>query len=191
MRAHRIGSLGLSIAALLLGARTSQAQTTATGPYYATPSWDQTLACTTSANCPRFVVLANFDNNAVLDRETGLVWERSPSESLAAPIFDQCGDLTTGHRFGWRLPTYTELRSLLDASQSSPALPPGHPFVNLHFFVPVPGGGGLVDLYWTSTPEPRSPPGFLKLVALGAPSGGGAAPPDATAFGRIWCVRGN
>ena len=50
------------------------AQTVANGPYYATPSWDQTLPANT-----RFIVLANFDNQAVLDRETGLVWHRAPS----------------------------------------------------------------------------------------------------------------
>src|SRR5215471_19635510 len=50
------------------------------GPYYANPSWDQQLPGAT-----RFIVLsnwvdANFPNGgaAVLDRETGLVWEQSP-----------------------------------------------------------------------------------------------------------------
>jgi hypothetical protein len=33
------------------------------GPYYATPSWDQTLPANT-----RFVVLSNFANAAMLDR---------------------------------------------------------------------------------------------------------------------------
>ena len=50
------------------------AQTVANGPYYAWPSWDQTLPSST-----RFIVWANFNSQAVLDRETGLVWERSPN----------------------------------------------------------------------------------------------------------------
>src|SRR5689334_6098081 len=53
------------------------AQTTAAGPYYATPSWDQTLPAST-----RFIILSNFTSEAVLDRDTGLVWERSPSTLL-------------------------------------------------------------------------------------------------------------
>ncbi len=40
------------------------AQTTANGPYYATPSWDQKLQCDTPATCPRFVVLSNWNNEA-------------------------------------------------------------------------------------------------------------------------------
>ena len=48
------------------------------GPYYATPSWDQTLPCETTSNCPRFIVLANMNNEAVLDRNTGLVWQQNP-----------------------------------------------------------------------------------------------------------------
>jgi len=31
------------------------------------------LQCNTVSTCPRFVVLANWDSEAVLDRETGLV----------------------------------------------------------------------------------------------------------------------
>src|SRR5687768_17687330 len=57
------------------------AQTTANGPYYAWPSWDQQLPAST-----RFIVLANWkDTNfpsggaAVLDRETGLVWQKTAS----------------------------------------------------------------------------------------------------------------
>lgn len=53
------------------------AQTTGNGPYYATPSWDQTLPSNT-----RFIVLSNFGGQAVLDRETGLVWEKSPSAAV-------------------------------------------------------------------------------------------------------------
>src|ERR1044071_6059779 len=50
-----------------LAATLARAQTTSAGPYYATPSWDQTLPVAT-----RFIVLSNFNSEAVLDRETGL-----------------------------------------------------------------------------------------------------------------------
>src|SRR5215472_9762541 len=51
----------------------ASAQTSGAGPYYATPSWDQSIPAAT-----RFVVLTNFASAAVLDRETGLVWEKTP-----------------------------------------------------------------------------------------------------------------
>src|SRR5213592_884355 len=44
-----------------------------TGPYYATPSWDQKLVY-----FQRFICLTDWNNEAVLDRETGLVWQRAP-----------------------------------------------------------------------------------------------------------------
>ena len=97
----------------------------------------------TSANCPRFVALSNFSDQscdpttrlcfplpaAVLDRETGLVWERSPDPThrnrrLAASA---CHDKIIGGRKGWRLPTISELASLVDPHQDSPALPEGAP----------------------------------------------------------------
>jgi hypothetical protein len=97
----------------------------AVGPYYATPSWDQTLPAAT-----RFIVLSNFASAAVLDRETGLVWERVPSTSgfnwLDASI--HCVQLKLGGRKGWRLPTIQDLASLIDQTQINPSLPSGHPF---------------------------------------------------------------
>jgi hypothetical protein len=42
------------------------------------PTWSRKLPCDSATNCPRFEVLADFNNEAVLDKETGLVWRRSP-----------------------------------------------------------------------------------------------------------------
>src|SRR5438128_10641825 len=102
------------------------------GPYYPTPSWDQQLDCT-KTHCPRFIVLSDWSGAAVLDLETGLVWEQSPSASPADWFGAQarCNSLTAGDRLGWRLPTLQELASLVDPTQSNPALPPGHPFSNV------------------------------------------------------------
>src|SRR5687768_11610081 len=87
---------------LVFALSTAGAQTTANGPYYATPSWDQTLPTAT-----RFVVLSNFGGNAVLDRETGLVWEKAPSTTPVDWISArfQCSASTVGGRKGWRLPS--------------------------------------------------------------------------------------
>ena len=46
-----------AVGALVAAVGPAKAQTIAPGPYYPNPSWDQTLACTTLANCPRFIVL--------------------------------------------------------------------------------------------------------------------------------------
>ena len=113
--------MGIAISAPALAAN-------AVGPYYATPSWDQTLPAAT-----RFIVLTNMNSEAVLDRETGLVWEQSPSTSTnswgSASI--HCLTLSKGGRKGWRLPTIQDLASLIDPTQSNPALPSGHPFSKL------------------------------------------------------------
>ena len=99
------------------------------------PTWSQTLSAS-----DRFELVLN--NEAVLDKETGLVWAKDAynykKEWMDAVIY--CIDLTIGNRKGWRLPTVQELASLVDPDQSSPALPVGHPFNNVQS-----------DLYWSST----------------------------------------
>ena len=79
--------------------------------------WDQVLPA-----ADRFNVLAAFNNKAVLDKETGLVWERSPltgttTQSVAR---GNCTNHTTGGRKGWRLPSVHELASLVDPSMVAP-----------------------------------------------------------------------
>jgi hypothetical protein len=170
----------LAAATLLIAASPVLAQTTAAGPYYAVPSWDQTIACTASGNCPRFVVLSNMNNDAVLDRETGLVWEKNVSNAdiVAAQVGTTCAQRTTGDRKGWRPPTLPELQSLLQPSKSNPALPDGHPFTNIQL--------GFAA-YWTTTPD-QSTPGFL--FGVGFADGGTSSLNASTGDARLWCVRG-
>jgi hypothetical protein len=97
----------------------------------------------------RFVL----EGEGVLDTATQLVWRRDADparrrlswpEALAQAAALARADPQDGG--GWRLPNIRELESLVDLAADSPALPPGHPFVN------------LPDVCWSSTTsvyEPR------------------------------------
>jgi hypothetical protein len=178
-----VGFIASMVAAFVIGV--AQAPTIAPGPYYAVPSWDQKLPVSS-----RFIVLANWNNEAVLDRETGLVWERSPLIQTHAWIYamSSCINRTTGGRMGWRLPAANELLSLVDPSVPYPnlKLPVGHPFTN------VQGTPGVVDdYYWTSSENALAPEFSINYaMTVGFYDGGwGVAPmwPDAR---PVWCVRG-
>ena len=93
----------------------------------------------------RFVALNQFNMEAVLDKETGLVWEQSPS-SVQSNWFDAiatCQNRAVGGRKGWSLPFAEQLASLVDPNNPSgnPDLPPGHPFSNVL----------TAFSYWTAT----------------------------------------
>jgi hypothetical protein len=124
---HRLSyTLGLiALGVVGFAASPAGADTVAAGPYYATPSWDQTLPTST-----RFIVLSNMNSDAVLDRETGLVWQKSPFTGTRSWFVAHtlCRASAVGGRKGWRLPTAEELMSLVDPTQSNPALPVGNPF---------------------------------------------------------------
>lgn len=90
------------------------------------PLWDKKIS-----GKGRFKVLKQFDGDAVLDRETGLVWERAPKSELGMRSFHfaACARSDAGGRRGWRLAEINELMSLTDpASTTVPFLPEGHPF---------------------------------------------------------------
>ena len=159
------------------------------------PSWDQVLSATNGApgplnppagcNSDRFKCVMTYVQcsglcvnvyPAVLDEETGLVWQRTPItttwNALAAEA--TCAEANTGQRDGWRLPTLAELESLKDQG-AGPQLPPGNPFSN-------PGS----EVFWTSTEEPAQPT-FWQVVRF---DGVGPAVAGTGALENVWCVRG-
>jgi hypothetical protein len=141
-------------------------------------SWDKKIS-----GPMRFKLV--LDDEAVLDRETGLVWERSPDTQNRSWVHQTSGMATTvctirevGGRFGWRLPAIEELASLVDADNSYPALPTGHPFENVQ-----PNGR-----YWSATTI-VSDTSRAWEVWFG---GGAVSGADKTTLAQryVWCVRG-
>jgi hypothetical protein len=130
-----------------------------------------------------------FTDNAdgtVTDNLTGLIWLKnadcfgqkkwnvalSDSNGLADA---SCG-LTDGSIAGdWRLANVKELLSLIDYSQTDPAMPSGHPFT-----------GVQSDSYWSSTSIAANPDGaFFVHISLGYL---GVGNKDAAVY--LWPVRG-
>ena len=105
------------------------------------PAWSQILPANDGdpdgCNSSRFKCVLNGE--AVLDKETGLVWERSPYNFANGWLSWHggqwsCASVYRGGRAGWRLPTISELLSLEDYCPSQtldPRLPCGHPFINV------------------------------------------------------------
>ena len=85
----------------------------------------------------RFVVLADFNNEAVLDKETGLVWEKAPSTTFVPWLMatKRCANAEVSGRKGWHLPTIEQLASLVDTTATGAlTLPAGHPFTNVQSY---------------------------------------------------------
>ena len=153
------------------------AQTSAPGPYYALPSWNQQMPAAT-----RFIVLTDWGSAAVLDRETGLVWERMPASStfLWVDAMFHCREQLVGNRRSWRLASYEELTSLLDPTQSNPALPAGNPFQGI----------GATDLFWTATADESLLDTAAYFVQIASATTFQTAIKDVPAnLFRAWCVR--
>ena len=135
------------------------------------PAWYQKLAAS-----DRFQLV--LDDAAVLDKETGLVWEKSPDTTTRTWVnaILYAYQKEVGGRKGWRLPTIEELASLVDTSVSgSPKLPSGHPFANVQS-----------NDYWSSTTDVGSASnawvvgfGYGRVIRL-VKSGNY----------YVWCVRG-
>jgi len=173
MKQKLLATLGLVAFVVVVFATSPVAQPTLRGPHAPLPSWDQKLSAST-----RFVVLSNWGGAAVLDRETGLVWEKSPSPEEGPWIIalQHCNTLTVGNRMGWRLPTVQELTSLIDPTVPVfPTLPSGHPFEQLQ------------PVYWSANTHPD-----LSGVARAVSFNGSNVVSNGskTGNGWVWCVRG-
>jgi hypothetical protein len=108
------------------------------------PSWHGALTAAGADSCATQRFDCVLGDQAVLDHETGLVWERDAASATGEweAAFDACAKLELpGGRNGWRLPKVSELSSLRDNDAQN--LPPGHPFQN------------VADIpYWTITGSP-------------------------------------
>ncbi|MBI3807532.1 MAG: DUF1566 domain-containing protein [Nitrospirae bacterium] len=127
----------------------------------------------------RFVILPAFNSEAVLDKETGLIWERSPQTTSARWIVARrtCIEKNVGGQKGWRLPSLEELTSLVDPSIAppGPTLSPGHPFLTVQSTV-----------YWSATRVDEDAKGSW-AVHFGL--GGGATFINWAHSVPSWCVR--
>jgi hypothetical protein len=163
---------------------------------YTRPVWDMfDKTFTDWPDNPRFSVCdngtpENTGDDMVLDKETGLVWVRDPSllrvdiatQPLTFPLAHiACSQYPiVGRPDGWRLPTLPELSTLIDRTHYNPALPSGHPFINVNTY----------SSYWTVTPTLLCG-GYLSdtLYRVGFSSGyKNCAHRDDEYY--VWCVRG-
>ena len=135
-----------------------------------TSRWD-----TNKPSASRYTVLAEFNGTAVRDDNTGLVWEQTPSMTMDWPSARlHCLNKPVGGTRGWRLPSVTELSSLIDPS----LLPPYVPGVF----------AGVTGNYWvaTSLAEGGSTNKFSVSFTDGAVGISNKFSPN-----NVWCVRGS
>jgi hypothetical protein len=139
-------------------------------------------------NTPAWTGVRFTDNGdgTVTDNLTALIWLKNANcfgaRSWANALSDanalasgSCGLSDGSSAGGWRLPNGNELHSLIDGTQSNPALPAGHPFT-----------GVQANLYWTSTTVDYNPSGVVVVgMSNGAPVGA-----VKTGFLFVWPVRG-
>lgn len=136
------------------------------------PAWSQIVAGTA-----RFELV--MGGEAVLDKETGLVWEQAPDNTTVMDWNSaciHCYQREVANRKGWRLPTVEELASLVNNDNSTPSLPTGHPFTSVRS-----------DYYWSST---TSAGNSVYAWRVGFVLGGVNINPKTEAR-YAWCVRGS
>jgi hypothetical protein len=122
-----------------------------------------------NSSAARFVVAFP---GAVLDKQTGLVWEEMPDATLRTwtDAARYCVDKSVGGTIGWRLPSMEELKNVQD-----PSIAP--PFVPERVFPDV-----QPTVYWSA----KAPIGVSFVHLVDDRVSGGMKPNILPA----WCVRG-
>jgi hypothetical protein len=137
-------------------------------------------------NTPPWTGVRFTDNGdgTVTDNLTALIWLKDANcfgPGTWAGAFSDCAGLangscglTDGSSAGnWRLPNVNELHSLIDLTQSNPALPSGHPFTDVSSY-----------RYWSSTTSDGSWAWYVGLA------GGSVSSNDKEEGYYVWPVRG-
>ena len=142
--------------------------------------WDRVLSSNDGADsCHSSRYLCVMGGAGVLDRETGLVWEQAPS-SAGQHWYSSvryCQGALIGGRYGWRLPSIEEARSLLDGTGILPA----------GVFSNVQAG----HYYWSASAEIAGPVLQALLIRFDAVAPNLSAESGEFAATRhAWCVRG-
>lgn len=136
-----------------------------------TQRWDSN-----NPSASRFTVLAEFNNAAVRDNNTGLVWEQSPVPTSPGPTWNdarlQCIDRNVGGTRGWRLPSVVELASVIDPSLPAP-------------YIPAVFTGVQLTPYWSATANAVGSSSALNVNF----DDGHVGMSSKSSSNAIWCVR--
>lgn len=134
--------------------------------------WD-----TNNPSASRFTVLTEFNNAAVRDNNTGLVWEQSPVTPSPGPTWNdarlQCIERNVGGTRGWRLPSVVELASVIDPSLPAP-------------YIPAVFTGVQLAPYWSATANAVGTSTALSVNF----DDGHVGMSSKSSSNAIWCVRG-
>jgi len=99
-------------------------------------------------------------DGTVSDNLTGLMWTKNANPDGGKNWSDAlayCNELIHAGHNDWRLPNINELHSLIDFTQSLPALPAGHPFA-----------GVQTPYYWSSTTRDGLSTAWLVSMNMGS-----------------------
>jgi len=140
--------------------------------------WD-----TNNPSATRFTVLAAIPG-AVLDNNTGLVWEQAPDGTLRSwgTATSYCVNKNVGGTRGWRLPSVPELASLIDPTLPAPFVPASAFTISTSDTTPGVQSAG----YWSASSIAVDPFAAWNVIF----SSGSVFNLDKANSNHAWCVRG-